>query len=393
MGSEKERQLSGKRGSRGVGHSLTVLQVLPALEVGGVERGTVEVAGELVRRGHQALVMSMGGALMVDLIRTGARHYTWSIGKKSPITLLLVRKLRGFLKREQVDVLHARSRLPAWVAYLAWKKMPVEARPVFITSAHGPYSVNRYSEIMTRGQNVIAVSEFIQDYILENYAGVDPRKISVIPRGVDAGRFPRGYTPTQTWLYQWQGTCPQLQGKALITLPGRVTRWKGHTDFIDIIALLKQEGSDIHGLVAGGAHPDRQGFLRELKRMVANKGLDNDVTFLGQRDDLREVLSISAIVLSLANEPEAFGRTVLEALSLGRPVIAYGHGGVREVLNELQPDGLVAPGDIRAAVRKIQTFLISPPLIAANRHYTLEQMLSKTLALYEQAHIINEKSV
>ncbi len=372
---------------------LTVLQTLPALEVGGVERGTVEVAGELVRQGHRALVISAGGALTADLLNAGARHYAWPVGKKSPLTLLLARKLRRFLTEEKVDILHARSRLPAWVAYLAWKNMPEETRPVFITTVHGPYSVNRYSEIMTRGRKVIAISEFIRDYILDNYPGVDPGKISVIPRGVDPKRFPGGYVADRHWLDKWRQTCPQAQGKALITLPGRITRWKGQADFIDIISALKQAGQNVHGLIAGGVSPDRQRFQRELRRMMATRGLDNHITFLGHRDDLREVLSVSDVVLSLAKKPEAFGRTALEALSLGRPVVAYGHGGAREVLDELQPDGLVAPGNIAAAVEKIQVFLETPPIIAPNRTYTLEQMLGKTLALYEQAHTSGEKSV
>ena len=323
--------------------------------------------------------------MTADLVKAGARHYAWPVGKKSPFTLLMARKLRRLLREEKVDVLHARSRLPAWVAYLAWKDMPAGTRSVFITTVHGSYSVNRYSEIMTRGQRVIAISEFIRDYILDNYPGVDPEKITVIPRGVDPECFPSGFAPGKPWLDQWRLTCPQLQSKALITLPGRITRWKGHADFIDIISALKQDGTDVHGLIAGGAHPDRQRFQRELRRMVATKGLDNDITFLGQRDDLREVLSVSDVVLSLAKEPEAFGRTALEALSLGRPVIAYGHGGAKEILDELQPDGLVEPGNTTAAVEKIQTFLGTPPVIVPNRTYTLEQMLGKTLALYAQA--------
>ena len=282
---------------------LTVLQTLPALEVGGVERGTVEVAGELVRQGHRALVISAGGALTADLLSAGARHYAWPVGKKSPLTLLLARKLRRFLMEQKVDILHARSRLPAWVAYLAWKNMPAETRPIFITTVHGPYSVNRYSGIMTRGQRVIAISEFIRDHILDNYPGVDPENISVIPRGVDPGYFPSGYVPDVLWLDQWRQTCPQAQGKALITLPGRITRWKGHADFIDIISALKQAGQNVHGLIAGGASPGRRRYQRELRRMVATRGLDNYITFLGHRDDMREVLAISNVVLSLAKTP------------------------------------------------------------------------------------------
>ena len=364
---------------------LTVLQTLPALETGGVERGTVEVAVELARRGQRALVMSAGGALTAELERAGVQHHTWPIGKKSPLTLLLVRRLRRFLQQENVDILHASSRLPAWVSYLAWNSLPVGNRPVFITSVHGPYRAGRYSAIMTRGQRVIAISRYIYDYILTQYPQTDPGKITIIRRGVDPERFPRSYRPAPAWLAQWQRAHPQLHGKALITLPGRITRWKGAVDFIEIIARLKQAGTNVHGLIAGGAEPRRRGFLRELMRATARRGLQHDISFLGPRNDLREVLSISAVVLSLAHIPEAFGRTALEALSLGRPVVAYAHGGAQEVLEELQPDGLIPPGNVGATAGKIQEFLKTQPHIAHNRTFTLQQMLDQTLALYEQA--------
>ena len=362
---------------------LTVLQTLPALEAGGVERGALEVAGALARRGHRALVVSGGGALTAKLVDVGARHFTWPIGKKSPFTLLLARRLRRLLEAHQVDVLHARSRLPAWVAYLAWKGMPPCARPLFITTVHGCYSVNRYGEVMVRGQRVIAVSAFIRDYILSNYPRAEPDRISVIPRGVDPDVFRHGFTPPESWLRQWRQTHPQLQGKRLVTLPGRISRRKGHADFIRIIKALRLAGEPAHGLVVGAAH--RAGLERELRRRVAACGLRDDVSFLGHRDDLREVLSVSAVTLSLSAQPEAFGRTALEALSLGRPVVAYSHGGVRETLARLQPAGLTPPGDHRAATEKIRQFLRAPPVIAPNRDFTLAQMLDKTLTLYEQA--------
>ena len=365
--------------------SLTVLQTLPALETGGVERGTVDVAAELARRGHRSLVMSAGGALRAELNAAGASHYAWPIGKKSPFTLLLASRLRRFLQEENVDILHARSRLPAWVSYLAWKNMPAESRPVFITTVHGPYRAGRYSAVMTRGQKVIAISRYIRDYIMANYPGVDPGKVSVIQRGVDPRRFSCGYRPSEEWLARWRMDRPYLDDKALITLPGRITRRKGHTDFIDIIGRLRQAGAHVHGLVAGGAEPRRERFLRELMRSVKGRGLGNDISFLGRRDDLREVLGISDVVLSLANIPEAFGRTTLEALSLGRPVVAYGHGGAQEILEELQPDGLVELGNTAAAAGKVLDFLKARPRIAPNRSFTLERMLDKTLALYEQS--------
>lgn len=361
---------------------LTVLQVLPALEMGGAEQGAIEVAGELERRGHRALVISGGGALTAQL--GAARHYAWPIGKKSPFTLLLARRLRRLLVEEGVDILHARSRLPAWVAWVAWRGLPVTSRPTFITTVHGPYTVNGYSAIMTKGERVIAVSEFIRDYIQDNYPGVGPQKIAVVPRGVDPQRFPAGFVPARDWLEQWRAAHPQLQGKTLVTLPARITRWKGQEDFICVIRALKQAGLNIHGLSAGGVHPRRRRFHRALRRMAATQNLGDDITFLSHRDDLREVLAISDIVLSLAKEPEAFGRTALEALSLGRPVVAYDHGGAREVLRELQPEGLAPLGDVAAVARKVQAFLKTAPVIAPNRTFTLKRMLDKTLALYEQ---------
>ncbi len=369
---------------------LTVLQVLPALDAGGVERGAVETAAELVRRGHRALAISAGGSLAAALTAAGARHYDWPIGRKSPLTLLLVRRLRRLLAAEQVDIVHARSRLPAWIAYLAWKGMSPRARPAFITTAHGPYSVNRYSGVMTRGQRVIAVSGFIRDYLLSNYPQLSPEKVVVIPRGVDPGQFPRGFTPDPRWQAQRRRDYPHLEGKTLITLPGRITRWKGHEDFIDVIAAVKRAHPDAHGLIAGAAHPARRRFYRRLRRLAAARGLAGDITFLGRRNDLREVLAVSAVVLSLARVPEAFGRTALEALALGRPVVACDHGGAREVLGELQPAGLVPPGDVAAVVEKILAFLAAPPAIAVNRTYTLERMLDSTLALYEQVRVAPE---
>ena len=148
---------------------------------------------------------------------------------------------------------------------------------------------------------------------------------------------------------------------------------------------MKRSGGNVHGLVAGGAARRRRGFLKELNRLAVRRGLEHDITFLGARTDLREVMSVSDVVLSLANIPEAFGRTALEALSLGRPVVAYAHGGAEEVLEELQPDGLVEPGNTGAAAGKIQDFLKTRPHIAPNRSFTLQRMLDKTLALYEQA--------
>jgi glycosyltransferase involved in cell wall biosynthesis len=247
---------------------------------------------------------------------------------------------------------------------------------------HGPYSVNRYSRIMTRGERVIAISDFIREYILGNYPGVPAGRIVTIPRGVDPQQFPYGHRPSQEWLADWHGQQPQLRDRFLACLPARITRWKGQADFLDIISGLRRRGLPVHGLLAGGAEPRRQRFLRQLRQQVADQGLADCISFLGHRSDLREIMSVSDVVFSLAREPEAFGRTALEALSLGVPVIAYDHGGASEVLGAMFPDGRVPVGDTGAAAARAAAFYETPPVVPDHNPYTLQRMLDATLALY-----------
>ncbi|MFN3595063.1 MAG: glycosyltransferase family 4 protein, partial [Thiobacillaceae bacterium] len=356
-------------------------QVLPALESGGVERGTLEVARHLVEHGHRSIVISAGGRMVGQLEREGSEHVTWDIGEKRLWTLRLIPRLRRFLSDNRVDILHARSRLPAWVAYLAWRGMEPASRPRFVTTVHGLYSVNAYSAVMLKGERVIAVSETVRDYIRRHYPEVQPARIVVIPRGVDPAEFPHGYRPPPAWLAAWQAQYPQLAGKRVLTLAGRITRLKGHEDFIDLIARLKAQGLAVHGLIVGGVHPRKQAYLLELTQKVRAAGLQADITFTGQRGDLREIMAVSDLVLSLSLKPESFGRTVLEALSLGVPVLGYNHGGVGEQLAVFFPEGLVAPGDREALVRKCLT-LAGARLGHLAAIPSLEDMCAATLALY-----------
>jgi glycosyltransferase involved in cell wall biosynthesis len=179
--------------------SLTVLQVLPALESGGVERGTLEVSRYLVARGHRSIVLSAGGRMVEQLIREGGEHIAWNIGRKSLTTLAMAFRLRRLLQMEQVDILHVRSRMPAWVAWLAWRGMDPSHRPRFITTVHGLYSANAYSGIMTRGERVIAVSETVRRYVLAHYPRTDFSRIVVIPRGIDPSVYTPGFQPTESW--------------------------------------------------------------------------------------------------------------------------------------------------------------------------------------------------
>lgn len=368
-----------------VSKQLTVLQVLPALEGGGVERGTLEVAAYLVRRGHRSLVMSAGGRLVAQLVADGSQHLCWPIGVKSLRTLFLVRALRRLFREEKIDVVHVRSRLPAWICYLAWRGMPVASRPRLVTTAHGFYSPGSYSAVMTRGEKVIAVSDAVAAYLHDNYGALDADVLRVIPRGVDPRRYHPAYQPSSVWLRQWQTQYPHLVRRRLLVLAGRLTRLKGQHDFIRLIGALRQECPDIHGLIVGEADASHQAYLAELKAAVAAQGLGEYITFTGHRADLREIFSISALVLSLSTQPEAFGRTVLEALALGVPVVGHATGGVEELLGSMYPAGMVEPGDeqgLRAGCAAVLSAGARPSALPGR--FILDHMLESTLAIYEE---------
>jgi len=362
---------------------LTVVQMLPALESGGVERGTVELAGHLVRQGHRSIVVSAGGRLCEQLVAEGSEHLCWDVGAKHPAALLWVRRVRALLKARRPDILHLRSRLPAWIGYWAWRATPAPERPRLITSVHGFYSVNRYSAVMTRGERVIAISNGIRDYVLQHYPRVEASRVRVIPRGVDPQYYAYGFRPPARWLAQWFEAHPQIRDRFVVTLPARLTRLKGHEDFIRITAALKREGVPVHALVVGGADPRKRPYETELHRRVNDMGLAADVSFLGHRSDLREILSVSDAVLSLSAKPEAFGRTTIEALSMGRPVAGYDHGGVGEQLAAILPGGRVVPGDWRAVVDRLLQWRACPPAIPRGHPYPLANMLSGTLDVYD----------
>ena len=364
--------------------SMTVMQLIPALESGGVERGTLEVADELVRRGHRSIVVSAGGRMVGPLIAAGSEHITCRIDRKLPMSLLQVPILRRLIREQKVDVLHARSRIPAWIGRLAWQTLPAHSRPRFVTTVHGLYSVNRFSRIMTRGEQVVAVSETIRNYITENYPDVPTKTIRLIPRGVDPTEFPRGYTPSQEWHAKWSTDYPQCSGKQLLTLAGRITRLKGHFDFVDLIAALKSCGHAVHGVIVGDEDPRRQPYAQAVRHSVQQLGLTRDVTFLGHRSDVRDIYAVSSVVLSLSTKPESFGRTTLEPLSMGIPVVGYDHGGVGEILHAVFPEGAVSLRDAKALVGRVELLLKNKLVVPPFEQFRLNTMLDQTIEMYEE---------
>lgn len=363
---------------------MKVMQLLPELNSGGVERGTLEIARALVAAGHESLVISNGGRLVAQLEAEGSTHLTLPIHKKALSSLWQIRPLRRLIEQHQPDIVHVRSRVPAWLTHFALKGIPAHKRPHLISTVHGFYSINRYSQIMTQAEKVIAVSDSVVKYITDNYKNCLPQDIVRIYRGIDPQAFPHGYQPSAQWINQSFKDFPELENKFLICLPGRITRLKGHETLINLIEKLLAKYPQAHAVVVGGADPKKATYLKELEETIQNKGLSEHITFVGHRSDIREWLAFSDVVLSLSNQAETFGRTALEALSVGTPVIGWNRGGVAEILSHLYPQGLIKVDDQESLYKTVQTHIDSPQEVAPVTMFSLEDMCNQTLDLYQQ---------
>ena len=361
---------------------LTVVQLLPALEAGGVERSTLEIADALVRAGHRAVVVSKGGRLLPRLEALGAEHVALDIGRKSPLTVRHVPALRALFRKVDADIVHARSRLPAWLAWFALRGMR-DDKPHFVTTAHGLNSPSRYSAIMARGERVICVSNTVREHLLRHYPRTDPQRLVVIPRGIDPAAFPQAPWPDSDARARVAALHPQLGGAGpLLLLPGRGTRLKGHATAIALLANLRAAGLDARLWMPGALQDGREAYIAELDEMAHEAGVEEALAISEATMDIAEAYAASDLVLQLSRKPEAFGRTVVEALSVGRPVLGWAHGGVGELLRESQPQGAVPPFDMTALAATARGLLASPPAAVTMRRYRLDAMQEATLALY-----------
>ena len=369
---------------------LTVLQLLPALESGGVERSTLEVSAALVAAGHRALVASAGGRLLPALLEAGAEHVALDIGRKSVATLGLVRPLRRLIAEQGVDIVHARSRLPAWIGWRALRGLPAAARPRFVTTVHGLNSPSRYSQVMARGERVVCVSDTVRDYVLRHYPRTDPARLRVIPRGIDPAAFPRAPLPDRTARAAAAAADPRLGGDGpLLLLPGRGTRLKGHAEALALLAALRADGLDARLWMPGARDPARAAYVAELEAQARELGIADAVAITPPTAAIAAAYAASDLVLQLSRKPEAFGRTVVEALSSGRPVLGWDHGGVGELLRELQPAGAIPAFDAQALRTGAQALLARGAAAAATipalpLRYTLRSMQDATLSVYDE---------
>jgi glycosyltransferase involved in cell wall biosynthesis len=362
-----------------------VVQALVSLGIGGSEMVAVEITEYLRAAGHRVTILAANGPLVDRVTAAGATHLAWPIGRKHLGTLRYIRRLRSWLLKNQPDIVHVHSRLPAWICHLALRKIPANKRPVFITSMHGQYSVSSYSAIMARGDHVIAVSNHIREYTLKNYLPPDSPHLHTIYGGTSRSDFPYGYKPSGEWLQSTYSEFPELKNKRILLLPGRLSRYKGHATLIELLAALTSEYDDIHAVILGEAKPGSR-YINELEGIAQRHGVSDKVTFCGMRTDMRDWMAASTVVFNLCSDPpEAFGRTMPEALSMGVPVIAWNHGGIKEILRKMYPFGAVQADNFDALVQRTGIFLQQTPMVGKSDAFSLGASMEQTVNLYHSA--------
>ncbi|MCQ9208526.1 MAG: glycosyltransferase family 4 protein, partial [Omnitrophica bacterium] len=287
---------------------MKILQILPELNIGGVERGTVDLARELIHRGHQAIVISNGGSLVKELEALDVKHIQLSVHKKSLFSILVnIPRVAKVLEQEQVDLVHARSRVPALIAFFACRRTGV----TFVTTCHGYYSQNFFSRIMGWGKLIIVASRVIAQHMIEDF-GVPRERIRLIPRGVDLEEFKFNQKPEVR---------REKTNIFTIGVIGRLTPIKGHKYFLQALARVNRVLPNVRALIVGDISPGKEKYKEELQMLTRRLSLDRYVEFIGRTNNIPQILSrLDALVLPTVTQ-EAFGRVLIEAGASGVPVI------------------------------------------------------------------------
>jgi len=373
--------------------SPVILQVLPALGTGGLERGAVEVAAAITQGGGTALVASRPGRLLVQLCHAGGRHIALDLKKKSPFAVLCrARDLQAIIRSEGVDLVHARSRIPAWAAWIACRRENIP----LVTTWHGVHEATwwgkkLYNSVLARGVRVIAISEFIASRLRSEY-GVPESRLRVIPRGADPQEFEPGVISGER-VQKFAEAWGVLHGEDVILMPARLTEWKGQGVLIEALALLRDRADMGWICVLAGPEGDRK-FSRRLQQRVRELGLEDRVRFAGTCTDIPAACDLATVVVAPSLRPEPFGRTVVEAQMMGRPVIGTAQGAMMETILPGETGLVVPPGDAEALAEALKTILLmdwdtqdrmmDKARTHAVAHYTTALMQSRTLGVYDE---------
>ncbi|MCF8495499.1 MAG: glycosyltransferase family 4 protein [Alphaproteobacteria bacterium] len=368
-----------------------ILQIIPELGPGGAEQGCIDVAEAIAAAGGQAIVVSNGGPRVHELSRLGAQHISLPVHSKNPLVMWQnVRKLKALIRDHGVNIVHARSRAPAWSAARAVQGTPAR----FMTTCHAPYNISGegkrlYNSSIVAGERVIAISEYVAAYMRENYR-IGDSKIRVIHRGIPLEKFhPTMVTPQRMIALSQAWRIPEECN--VVMLPGRLTRWKGHHVLIDALARLNRR--DIFGIIIG-SDQGRTEYRKELEDAIQEKGLAGRVRMVDHCPDMPAAYMLASVVVSASVEPEGFGRIPVEGQAMGRPVIATDHGGAKETVLPGQTGWLVLPGDAPALAKTIEDVLalnVNQRVLLATRamnhvaqNFTRHIMMDKTLDVYAE---------
>lgn len=375
----------------------TILQVIPELSAGGAERTAIEVAAALTEAGANALVASEGGRLERQLADAGGELLRIDkLRSKNPLDLRANAKtLATIIKSRSVNIVHARSRAPAWSAMWAARQEKVP----FVTTYHGIYSSggrlkNAYNSIMARGDIVIANSDYTADHVRKKHPG-KARKIVTIPRGVDTSKFSTSAVSGEridkvrrNWILD------ASSDDKLIVLPARLTSWKGHREAVEAAARLSKRELPAWHMVFVGDAQGRERYQFELQELIRTHGLSERISIVGHCDDMPAALMLADIVIAPSIRAEAFGRVAAEAGAMGRVVVGSDLGGQREVIQQGTTGILIQPGNVAALADALEDLLKRPAADLAamgeaaaariGRSYTTRALQRATLATYEE---------
>jgi glycosyltransferase involved in cell wall biosynthesis len=367
----------------------TVLQVLPALHSGGVERGTVDMARALAEAGWVSLVASSGGPLVREIERAGAIHITLPLASKNPFVIRAnAGRLAQEIRRHKVDIVHARSRAPAWSARAASRATGAH----FVTTFHNAYGAKswlkrRYNAVMATGELVIANSNFVAEHVTRVY-GVPRERLRVVHRGVDVSRFDP-YTMRADRIVRLAKEWRLPDGAPAVMLPARLSRWKGHSVLIEAMNILGRP--QVYALIVGGGSGR---YRAQLQKTVSRAGPGVSFRLLDECRDMPAAYMLADVVVSASIEPEGFGRTVVEAQAMGRPVIATSHGGAVETVLPGETGWLVPPNDAPALAEAIGRALALDPdsrrtmaaraVAHVRENFSISVMAARTIAVYRE---------
>jgi glycosyltransferase involved in cell wall biosynthesis len=358
---------------------MRVVQLLPALQVGGAERTTLEVARALARAGHESHVISAGGALVARLQDEGSAHHALAVGEKSWRAALRARALRSLLMELQADIVHVRSRLPAWLLRRALRGM---AKPPHVVSTvHGLNSPGRYSGVLLRAERVVCVSGTVRAHVLRHWPDIDPGRVRVIAPGIDPAEFPFGHAADPEWLQSQCRQWPALRTRHRLLLPGRAGYRKGHAEAIALLAALRGDGLDVALWCPGSGETARE--LERLDALARAAGVREACVFAPALARMADAYAASDLVLQLSHAAEAFGRSVQEAFAIGRPVLGWDQGGVGEQLRAHLAEGAIAAGDASALRVQARSWLEAPPALPPGLATPLSYAMAAHLALYD----------